>query len=314
MKEVFAKPRLVVSRCFFEHTRYDGGIISDDLIKRLEKYADFVKVCPEVEIGLPIPREPIDVFLIDGKIRLLNKTMNADLTDRMFEFSRKFAQSVSTLGVDGMILKSKSPSCGLNDAKLYGPNGKVVSKTSGLFAKTMLEILTDIPIESEMRLTNDKLRFEFLSATFTLAKFRNVNNKEELIKFHASNKLFFMAKNEALMRQMGRIIARKGFKEIKEEYGTILRKLLKTHVKKPRMINALMHMYGYFKEKLSIDEKAYFMDLLNRYSTNTVSLQSVLILLKSWALRFDEKYLLEQTIFEPYPLELETQHESREYK
>ncbi|ODN30092.1 YbgA family protein [Fervidobacterium thailandense] len=314
MKRDFAKPRLVVSRCFFEHTRYDGGIISDDLLKKLEKYVDFIKVCPEVEIGLPTPREPIDVFLIDGEIRLLNKTLSVDLTDRMLEFSRKFAQTISTLGVDGMILKSKSPSCGLNDAKLYGPNGKVVSKTPGLFAKTMLEMLIGIPIESEMRLTNDKLRFEFLSTVFTLAKFRNVNNKQELIEFHASNKLFFMAKNEALMRQMGKIVARKGFKEIKEEYETILRKLLKTHVKKPRMINALMHMYGYFKEKVSSDEKAYFMDLLTGYSTNTVSLQSILTLLKSWALRFEEEYLLKQTIFEPYPMDLEAERESREYK
>ncbi|MFN6992527.1 MAG: 2-thiouracil desulfurase family protein, partial [Fervidobacterium sp.] len=77
----FSKPRLIVSRCFFEHTRYDGGIISSNLIKALEKYCEFEKVCPEVEIGLPIPREPIDVFLIDGEYKLMNKSQTVNLTD-----------------------------------------------------------------------------------------------------------------------------------------------------------------------------------------------------------------------------------------
>ncbi|MGB9615033.1 MAG: DUF523 domain-containing protein, partial [Fervidobacterium sp.] len=85
------KPRIVVSKCFFEHTRYDGGIISSDIVKKLEKYCEFIKVCPEVEIGLPIPREPIDIFLIDGNYRLMNKSQSIDLTDKMILFSKNFA-------------------------------------------------------------------------------------------------------------------------------------------------------------------------------------------------------------------------------
>jgi len=98
------KPKLVVSRCFFEHTRYDGGIISSEIVRKLEKYCDFIKVCPEVEIGLPVPREPIDVFLIKNELRLMNKTMSEDLTDKMVYFSHKFTDSLPN-DIDGMILK-----------------------------------------------------------------------------------------------------------------------------------------------------------------------------------------------------------------
>lgn len=151
----FSKPTLVVSKCFFEHTRYDGGIISDKLVNKLVDYCEFITVCPEVGIGLPIPREPIDVFFINNEYRLMNKSQNVDLTEKMNTFSENFAGQISGIEIDGMILKSKSPSCGLNDAKLYGPNGRVIAKTAGLFAKSMVEKFPNIMIESEMRLTND---------------------------------------------------------------------------------------------------------------------------------------------------------------
>ncbi len=90
-----ARPRLLFSRCFFEYTRYDGNTISNDLVKRLSKYCDVVCVCPELEIGLGVPREPIDVFSMGNELKLMNKTCKIDLTERMVTFSRDFAKSLS---------------------------------------------------------------------------------------------------------------------------------------------------------------------------------------------------------------------------
>jgi len=299
------RPKVVVSRCFFEHTRYDGGIISSDVVKKLEKYCDFVRVCAEVEIGLPIPREPIDVFLINNELKLMNKSRTVDLTDKMLSFANDFADKLS-YDIDGMILKSKSPSCGLNDAKLYGENGRVVSKTAGLFAKTMVERFPNIVVESEMRLTNDKLRFEFFTFIFTHARYRNIHSKKELVEFHSKNKYLFLAKNEKLMREMGKIVAQKGFDDsIKREYGLLLVRTLKTPIKLSKILNMLLHVYGHFKENLNAQEKAYFMDLLEDYKNNISSLQTVLAVLKSWAIRYSVDYILDQTFFEPYPRELE---------
>lgn len=301
----YARPTIIVSRCFFEHTRYDGGIISSDVVKKLESYCDFVRVCPEVEIGLPIPREPIDVFLINNELKLLNKSKTEDLTEKMLSFANNYADRIPD-NIDGMILKSKSPSCALNDAKLYGENGRVISKTPGLFAKVMLERFPYLAIESEMRLTNDKLRFEFFTFIFTYAMFRGVKTKRELVEFHSKNKFLLLAKNEKVMRDMGKLVAQKGFDDsTKKAYGQLLVKALKTPVKKSKMINTLLHLYGYFKDKLSAQEKAYFMDLVEDYRNGVVNLQTVLAILKSWAIRYSIEYVLDQTLFEPYPKELD---------
>ncbi|MGC8820689.1 MAG: DUF1722 domain-containing protein [Fervidobacterium sp.] len=299
------KPRIVVSKCFFEHTRYDGGIISSDIVKKLEKYCEFIKVCPEVEIGLPIPREPIDIFLIDGNYRLMNKSQSIDLTDKMILFSKNFADQISSMSIDGMILKAKSPSCGVNDAKLYSPNGRVLSKTAGIFAKEMTDKFPDIMIESEMRLTNEKIKYEFLTFVFTLAKFRSIKTKRELIDFHSSNKFLLLAKNEMIMRELGKVVAQKDFEDnALKSYRTLLIKALKTPVKTNKIINTLLHLYGFFKEKLSEKEKAYFMDLLEGYKSGIVALQSVIVLLKSWAIRYEVEYIMSQTFLEPFPSEL----------
>lgn len=302
----FSNPRLVISRCFFEHTRYDGGIISDKLVKKLSNFCEFITVCPEVAIGLPIPREPIDVFFIDNEYRLMNKSQSVDLTEKMNTFSENFARVISNVEIDGMILKSKSPSCGLNDAKLYGPNGRVIAKTAGLFAKSMVEKFQNIMVESEMRLTNDKIRLEFLTFIFVHADFRNVLTKRDLIDFHSRNKFLLLTKNEKIMREMGYLVAQKGFgNQIKENYRILLVKALKTPFKSSRVINTLLHMYGFFKDKLSEKEKAHFMDLIEDYKNGLVNLQTLNTLIKSWALRYNIDYILTQTFLEPYPKELE---------
>lgn len=307
----FSKPHLVVSRCFFEHTRYDGGIISSNLIKALEKYCEFEKVCPEVEIGLPIPREPIDVFLIGEEYKLMNKSRTVDLTDKMDTFADLYAQKIKTEyskysnSIDGMILKSKSPSCGLNDAKLYGSNGRVISKTAGLFAKKMVEKFPEVIIESEMRLTNEKIKTEFLTFIFVHSRFRNVKSKSELIKFHSENKYLLLTKNEKIMRDMGKIVAGKEFdKNTLETYGSLLRRVLKTPFKNSKIINTWLHIYGHFKDKISTEEKAYFGDLIQDFINGIANIYTVNAVLKSWAVRYNEEYILSQTFFEPFPKEL----------
>ncbi|MGB9615602.1 MAG: YbgA family protein, partial [Fervidobacterium sp.] len=195
--------------------------------------------------------------------------------------------------------------CGVNDAKLYSPNGRVLSKTAGIFAKEMTDKFPDIMIESEMRLTNEKIKYEFLTFVFTLAKFRSIKTKRELIDFHSSNKFLLLAKNEMIMRELGKVVAQKDFEDnALKSYRTLLIKALKTPVKTNKIINTLLHLYGFFKKKLSEKEKAYFMDLLEGYKSGIVALQSVIVLLKSWAIRYEVEYIMSQTFLEPFPSEL----------
>lgn len=314
MAKTHPKPRLVISMCFFKHTRYDGGIISSDLVKALEKHCEFVKVCPEVEIGLPIPREPIDVFLVNDEYKLMNKLQTIDLTEKMNNFAKEYSRKIRedyfkgtnrTNGIDGMILKSKSPSCGLNDAKLYSPSGRVISKTAGLFAKKMVEQFPEVIVESEMRLTNEKIKIEFLTFIFVHSKFREIKTKREFVEFHSENKYLFLTKNEKMMREMGKIVAVKEFDDnIIENYGSLLRKTLKTPLKSSKIVNTWLHIYGHFKDKISVEEKAYFGGLIQDFINGIVSMHTINAVLKSWAIRLNEKYILSQTFFEPFPKEL----------
>ncbi|MDD4858406.1 MAG: DUF523 domain-containing protein, partial [Candidatus Krumholzibacteria bacterium] len=113
-----ARPTVVVSKCLgFAACRYNGLGISSDFVKALMPDVDFVPVCAEVEIGLGVPREPIRVASGPNGLRLLQPSTGLDVTERMVRFARTFLESLSA--VDGFILKSRSPSCGVRDVKVF---------------------------------------------------------------------------------------------------------------------------------------------------------------------------------------------------
>ena len=123
---VFARPIVVVSKCIeFEPVRWDGRIISSDFVKQLKVYVDFLPVCPEVEIGLGIPREPLRIVKKEEKLHLIQPATGLDLTQKMESFSKKFLNSLND--IDGFILKSKSPSSAIKDARVYPSEKRVAA-------------------------------------------------------------------------------------------------------------------------------------------------------------------------------------------
>ena len=113
-----SKPKVVISKCLgFSNCRYNGGTENNEFVTRLKDYVDFITVCPEIGMGLGTPREAIRVVEINGENRLLQSKTKRDLTENMNEFAKDFLSSLDE--VDGFILKSKSPSCGIRDVKIY---------------------------------------------------------------------------------------------------------------------------------------------------------------------------------------------------
>ena len=219
------KPKVVVSRCIeFEPVRYDGHIITSDFVKQLKPYVDFTTVCPEVEIGLGIPREQLRIVLIDGKKRLIQPATKLDFTEKMELWADSFLNSLPE--VDGFILKSRSPSSGLRGSKVYPEGEKVASigRSSGLFGEKVLERFSDLAIEEEDRLRNSRIREHFLTKLFALADFRKVkslNSMKDLVRFHSDNKLLLKAYNQKTLGVMGRTVAnqqKKPFADIVGEY------------------------------------------------------------------------------------------------
>jgi len=305
------RPIVVVSKCLgFAHCRYNGLVISDDFVDTLQDHVEFHPICPEVEIGLGVPRDPIRIVSVDDERKLQQPATGEDLTDRMTRFVDGFLTALPE--VDGFILKGRSPSCGLKDVKVYPGIEKtnVIAKGSGFFGSSVMERFPHLAVEDEGRLRNFRIREHFLTRLFTMARFRVVkasNAMKELVRFQSENKLLPMAYNQQEMRSLGRIVAnreQKPFREVVVDYGEHLSQAFSRAPRYTSNINVLMHAMGYFSESLTADEKAFFLDSLERYRSGQIPLSVNISLVKSWAVRFQEEYLLQQTFLEPYPEDL----------
>ncbi|HOT90959.1 MAG TPA: DUF523 and DUF1722 domain-containing protein [Anaerolineae bacterium] len=312
--KTFPRPTIVISKCLgFAACRYNGVTIPDAFVKQLEPYVTYLPVCAEMEIGLGVPRDPIRVVLVNDEPRLLQPATGADVTEKMRAFATTYLAALKD--VDGFILKGRSPSCGIKDVKVYRGTEKGAASTNkgrGFFAQAVLERYGHLPVEEEGRLTNFTIREHFLTALFTLADFRAVKASgamRELVRFHTDNKLLLMAYNESQYRLMGPIVANREKKppaEVIATYEMHLWKALARPARRTAGINVLMHALGYFSDKLTSDEKAYFLDALQKYRDEKVPLSVPVSLLGVWIARFKEPYLARQTFFAPYPESLIT--------
>ncbi len=311
----FPKPTVVISKCLeHEACRYDGTMIKSEVVDVLKPYVNFITVCPEMAIGLPSPREALRIMRDENKEdHLIFSKSGVEKTEEMATFSKTFLESLDKNHIDGFILKHRSPSCGFNDVKMYKGPGKsniFPGKTAGIFGGYVNRTYPDYPVENEGRLRHFNIREQFLIGIFTLRLFKEVSETGQmkgLIKFHSVNKYLFMALSPGYLKNMGKIVANHdNLSEdmIFEQYEALLRKLLLQPMNRSRNVNALLHVYGYFKKDLADAEKVYFLDNIELYSQKKVPFSVLIAILRSWVIRFNQPYLTEQTLFEPYPKEL----------
>ena len=308
MSRAFAKPVVVVSKCLeFEACRYNGERISSHFINRLKPYVRFRPVCPEVEIDLGTPRDPIRIYLQGGKKALYQPDTRKHLTQDMNAFSGQFLDGLKE--VDGFILKAKSPSCAITDAKIFPAPASTghIAQGSGLFAGAALEQFGARAFVDEAGLNEPDVRAGFLMKIFTLAGFREVKKSgraARLVRYHAENKLLFMAYHQETMREMGRIAANhqtREFSEVVSAYESALLRLLAHPPARASYVNALTHAMGHFSEKTSREEKSRFLATLEEYRAGKIPLSESLETLEDWTAHLGSEYLEAQTLFEPYP-------------
>jgi len=311
MNKNIVKPIVVISNCLeLKACRYNGELIPNSFIKNLKPFVIYKPICPEIEIGLGVPRDPIKIISKNNKQNLVQPSTGNDYTNVMNDFAKKFNNSLSE--VDGFILKSRSPSCGIKDVNLFGKldKGQQIGKTTGLFAKEVLKKFKGLAIEDEARLANHRIREHFLTKLFLLASFRHLKKKQSivgLIKFHAVNKFLLMSHNQSKTRELGNMIGsynNNAPEDIFNNYEEKLKIALKNIARKDSNINMFMDVFAYFSKYLNSNEKALFLDNIEKYRNNKITILDLLLLLKSWILKYEQKYLMEQTFFSPYPEEL----------
>ncbi len=308
---MFPKPNLFISGCIeHEHCRYDGTMIGDEHIRRLKPYVNEFRVCPELAIGFSSPRESLRLIEKDDRLQFVSSKTGEEFTDEMRTFSEKYLSKLPEM--DGFVLKAKSPSCGFGDVKVYYDIGKAHtkrSKQSGMFGGAVIDRF-NVPVETERRISNFSIREMFYIAIFTLASFRELESDfkyKKLVDFHSKNKYLFMTYKQAAVKKLGNIVANHNHlpnEEVIKQYKEILIELLKGSSTTPKRVNTLTHIYGYFKDRISTEEKEFYFSLLDEYLNKQIPYRTVMNLLHSWSIRFQEEYLLNQTIFVPYPKKL----------
>lgn len=306
------RPKILVSRCItFDHCRWDGGIITSPYMEKLKKYIDFITVCPEADIGCGVPRKPLRLVMYEDSVRMLQYETGADFTEAMREYG---ANTIKRLPlIDGMLLKERSPSCGISNVKIYAANEKAAAirkKGSGLFAGAMKTAFPSTPCISEGHLFNFALREHFYTVMFTLARFRNIYASpriKDLVEFHSRHKYILLSYHQSCMRRMGKLVADHTGTDTGVVFNAYYDLLLKALSRPPRIlspVNVFMHGLGYFSKKIGNEEKRFFLNQLDLYREKKVPFSTCNAVLKSWIIRFDERYLASQYFFNPFPEEL----------
>ncbi|MGM0406130.1 MAG: YbgA family protein [Thermoplasmatota archaeon] len=305
----FAKPTVVVSRCLgFENCRYNGQIISSDEVKDMRDHLDFITVCPESEIGLGIPRDPVRLVFNGEKRRLVQPNTGKDFTREMKDFAEDFLTKHSD--VDGFILKSKSPSCGLKETKIYSgiDNSAPVGKGPGLFGKDILKRLPRKAIETEGRLRNYQIREHFLTKIYAFADFRERKGSQdfkELKEYHDHNRLLFKSYDEELYKRMDKVLEQnEDVSELYDRYEDLLYELFNQAPQCESKIQIMNELFQDFKDMIDKDEIAFFKESLEDYSKGNTSLNVPLSILYTWLLRFKDANLKDQSFFFPYTKDL----------
>ena len=206
INHLFQKPIILISKCLeFEACRYDGKIISNQYIQALKPHVKFIPICPEIEIGLGIPRDPVHIIQKNDHQILFQPSKANDLTDEMGRFSKRYLDKLTM--VDGFILKTKSPSCALNTAKIFSDPEKsnLIDEDAGIFTSKVLERFPHHPKAEDSDLNDEHFRENFLTAVFTLADFRQVKSLDDLYQFHNRHNYLFMPCGQTLMHEMGAV-------------------------------------------------------------------------------------------------------------
>ncbi|GAX62561.1 hypothetical protein SCALIN_C34_0112 [Candidatus Scalindua japonica] len=277
----------------------------------LGQYFEFIPICPEVEIGLPIPREPMHLFGSAETPRLLTIKTGIDYTERMSTWAEKKLKKLEKENLCGFIFKSRSPSSGIGSVKVYTPSGGVTKTGKGLFGGAFIKHFPLIPVEDDGRLHNPRFRENFIERMFVLKRWQKLKKKgasmKGLIDFHTDHKLLIMAHSPKHYSLLGSLIAntQKNKREnLLSEYIRNLMEGLKLIATVKKNTNALQHIQGYFKKHLTSDEKQELRGTIESYHKEFIPLVVPVTLLNHYVRKYNISYLKRQYYLKPHPVEL----------
>lgn len=317
---VFPRLRIGVSACLLgELVRYDGGHKRDGLVTgQLADFVDFVALCPEVGIGMGVPRPPIRLVGDPQSPQAVRRDdPTFDVTTQLESYARK--QLASLGDISGYILKKDSPSCGMQGVKLYGPEGGPAQpKGVGIFARTLMEAIPLLPVEDEERLADPTRRDSFLTRIYTYRRWQELRahgiTPGRLIELHSDHKYLVMAHSQAAYRRMGHRLANLSGADMDVVASTYIAELMTALERRAgckRHTNVLQHILGHFKRRIDGSEKSELVESIDAYRRGKLSLTAPIVRLRHCLERHPDPYLERQHYLYPYPDALSLHSNSR---
>jgi uncharacterized protein YbgA (DUF1722 family)/uncharacterized protein YbbK (DUF523 family) len=293
--------------------RFDGGHKRDHFVNDvLGPFVEFVPVCPEVESGMPIPRETIHLAEKPNGIRLVGTKSGDDHTVAMKRFSKSRIRDLEALDLSGYVLKKGSPSCGYERIRVYQEKGGQPRKDGrGLFAEALLTALPDLPVEDEGRLHDARLRENFVERVFAYNRiqtlFRSRWKMGDLVQFHSTQKLLLMAHDTVIYRELGQLVAgakKLPRKEVVQNYRQLYMSGMRRQATTRRNVNVLQHIQGYFKREATLEDRQELESIIQDYGKGLVPLIVPITLIRHFVRLYDVEYLQGQVYLEPHPKEM----------
>lgn len=306
---------LGISACLTgQEVRFDKSHKKSDFcMNQLGKHVQYQAFCPEVAVGLPVPRPTVRQIKYGDVIKVSRPDGSQDITEALTAYSKKVADSIAHLS--GFVFCKSSPSCGMERVKVYYDHGKGAEHDGiGFFAKEVMAANPNLPCEENGRLNDPVLRENFIMRIFIYKKWQNLLasglTKHKLTQFHSENKYLLMSHDQSAYRNIGRLLGESDLDAdaLGAEYISQLMAALKLRASRKNHANTLQHLQGYFKKYLDSDKKAELKEQIECYRQGLVPLLVPLTLIKHYLREFPNSYLQKQAYLSPYPDDLKLRY------
>lgn len=306
-----------ISSCLLgERVRFDGGHKGHSYIRKtLGNYFEFKQFCPEVNIGLGIPRKPIRLWRDQQKqIRCVSvDDQEKDYTDSLLGCSDE--QQSWQKRLCGYILKKDSPSCGMERVKIWD-DVMPVREGIGIYAQRLMENFPWLPVEEEGRLGDAILRENFVQRVFAMYRWHQMLSEGlsvgALVDFHARHKLIIMSHDPVSYQELGQLVAgirKENVQDDADKYLLLFMTALKLRATRGKHMNVLQHIQGYLKNSLGADDKQELVQTFENYRLGQLPLIVPITLLNHFFRKFPNEYIANSWYMNPYPAELKLQNE-----
>ena len=308
-----SRPRLGISSCLLgQKVRFDGGHKQDAfLCETFGRFVEWIPVCPEIEVGMGVPRETVRLVGAPGDPKMIAERSGRDWTMAMKRFAAIRANQLAELKLSGYVFKKNSPSCGVERVRVYDRKNMPARRGRGLFSAAVMKRLPLLPVEEEGRLNDLALRENFIERVFAYHRWQHAlaaaKSARALVEFHTGHKFLLLAHSERHYRRLGRLVAgvkKNSLRATYEEYGRIFMEALSVHASAKKHANVLDHLMGYFSDRLSGAERRELVELTRDFRGQLVPLVVPITLIHHYVKKYHVDYLASQVYLAPSPKEL----------